>query len=61
MVLLYLLQLSILTFWLVDILDMPFMAMFDVEYPLNSLFWVLFYLLYCFNVSTFFTAGKREK
>lgn len=59
--LLYVSQLGILTFWLVDILDMPFMEMFDTEIPLNGLFWILFYVLYCFNISTFLgTKGKRK-
>lgn len=28
-------------FWLMDIMNMPFMEQFDTEYPLNGLFWIL--------------------
>ena len=59
--LLWITQLGILTFWLIDILDMPFMVMFDTEIPLNGLFWLLFYVLYCFNMSTFIGMRRKEK
>ena len=61
LILLYVSQLGILTFWLVDILDMPFMEMFDTEIPLNGLFWILFYVLYCFNISTFLGTKSKRK
>ena len=28
-------------FWIADILNLPFMEMFDTTYPLNGLFWFL--------------------
>lgn len=34
-------KLFILIFWILDILNMPFMEMFDTTYPLNTLFWIL--------------------
>lgn len=36
---------SILTiFWILDILDMPFMQMFDTTYPINGWAWFLIWL-----------------
>lgn len=32
-------------FWIMDILNMPFMRMFDTTYPLNGEFWLLVLLL----------------
>ena len=32
-------------FWLADIMDLPFMEMFDTEYPLNGAFWILGWFL----------------
>ena len=32
-------------FWLADVMDLPFMAMFDTTYPLNSAFWTLGWFL----------------
>ena len=32
-------------FWILDILNLGFMEMFDTTYPLNTLFWVLYFLL----------------
>lgn len=28
-------------FWICDILNMPFMEVFDTTYPFNTLFWIL--------------------
>jgi len=36
---------AILIFWIMDILDMPFMEMFDTTYPLNGIFWFLVFIL----------------
>lgn len=47
---LWFVRLCIMTFWLVDILDMPFMEEFDTTHPLNGLFWFLFYVLYMANM-----------
>ena len=34
-------KILITLFWICDILNMPFMKMFDTTYPLNTLFWIL--------------------
>lgn len=39
-----LIKLLILTFWILDITDMPFMEMFDTTYPMNALFWWLIWI-----------------
>ena len=31
-------------FWILDILNPQFMEMFDTTYPLNTLFWVLWFI-----------------
>ena len=38
-------------FWLADIMNMPFMAMFDTTYPLNAMFWFFGWLLILANRS----------
>ena len=46
----YALFYSILTiFWILDILNMPFMQMFDTTYPINGWAW---FLIWCFIPST---------
>ena len=42
---LLLIRTFILLFWICDILNMPFMEMFDTTYPLNTLFWLLVFVL----------------
>lgn len=37
--LMWLTQTVAMGFWLMDILNMPFMEMFDTTYPLNGVFW----------------------
>lgn len=32
-------------FWLADIMDLPFMEMFDTTYPLNGAFWFFGWML----------------
>ena len=32
-------------FWILDVLDLPFMQIFDTTYPINSLAWLL---IWCF-------------
>jgi len=44
MVILMLIKLFILLFWICDILNMPFMEMFDTTYPLNTWFWILVFV-----------------
>lgn len=41
----YIIRTCILTFWILDILNMPFMEKFDTTYPLNTLFWILIFVL----------------
>ncbi|MGN0271438.1 MAG: hypothetical protein ACI4DL_01655 [Lachnospiraceae bacterium] len=43
--LIYLIKTAITVFWIMDILNMPFMEMFDTTYPLNTLFWILVFSL----------------
>jgi len=31
-------------FWICDILNMPFMKVFDTTYPFNTLFWILVFI-----------------
>lgn len=38
---LWLTQFAVMVFWLMDVMNMPFMEMFDTTYPLNGLFWFL--------------------
>ena len=40
----------ITVFWILDILNMPFMEMFDTTYPLNTLFWILV-LIFCGGIN----------
>lgn len=32
--------LAICIFWHMDLMDMPFMKVFDTTYPLNGVFWI---------------------
>lgn len=43
--LIWIIKISILLFWILDILNMPFMMSFDTIYPLNGLFWFLVWIL----------------
>ena len=45
MLLIWLIRNAIVIFWIMDILNLPFMEMFDTTYPLNTLFWFLVILL----------------
>lgn len=36
-----LIKTGVTIFWIMDILNMPFMQMFDTTYPLNEAFWAL--------------------
>ena len=36
-------------FWLADIMNLPFMAIFDTTYPLNGVFWFLGWILIATN------------
>lgn len=41
----YLINTCIIIFWILDVLNMPFMAQFDTIYPINGLFWLLIWIL----------------
>ena len=43
--LIWLTRTSITLFWIMDVLNMPFMEMFDTTYPLNTFFWIMFFTL----------------
>ena len=43
--LIWLIKTAVTLFWIMDILNMPFMEMFDTTYPLNTLFWILVFVL----------------
>lgn len=36
-------------FWIMDVLDLPFMEMFDTTYPINGLFWFSVIVVLCFE------------
>ena len=37
----WLVKAAVNIFWIMDILNMPFMEQFDTTYPLNTAFWLL--------------------
>lgn len=41
----------IIIFWILDILNMPFMVQFDTIYPFNTLFW-LFVFIFILPIDT---------
>ena len=43
--LIWLIKTAVTLFWVMDILNMPFMEMFDTTYPLNTLFWIFVFVL----------------
>lgn len=36
----------IVAFWVADIMNLPFMEMFDTDYPLNALFYFIVFALW---------------
>ena len=38
-------EIIVTMFWIADIMNLPFMEMFDTTYPLNGWFWFLVLLL----------------
>lgn len=40
-----LIELLISIFWVLDITNMPFMEIFDKVYPMNTLFWLLIFIV----------------
>ena len=47
---------SIMIFWILDILNLPFMQMFDATYPINGLAW---FLIILFLPSTTYVTTKK--
>ena len=43
----YLVNVVASIFWLMDVINLPFMDIFDTVYPLNGLFYVYAFLLMC--------------
>ena len=43
--LIWLIKTAVTLFWIMDILNMPYMEMFDTTYPLNTLFWIFVFVL----------------
>ena len=41
----YLVNVVAYIFWLMDIMNLPFMYIFDTDYPLNGLFWFITFLM----------------
>ena len=41
--LIWLIRTAVTVFWILDICNMPFMEIFDTVYPLNGLFYLLFW------------------
>lgn len=41
----YLVNVVASIFWLMDIMNLPFMYIFDTDYPLNGLFWFITFLM----------------
>lgn len=44
-------KMFIMLFWICDILNMPFMEVFDITYPLNTMFWILVFV-FCGGINT---------
>lgn len=38
-------------FWIFDILNLPFMKMFDTTYPINTMAWLLIWLLVMVDIN----------
>lgn len=46
-------------FWIADLMNLPFMKMFDTTYPLNGMFWFLgWFFIFAFNCGG---CGGKEK
>lgn len=59
--LIWLIKMIVSVFWLLDICNMPFMEIFDTTYPLNTLFWFLFWALSSFKVTYEKDTQKKKK
>lgn len=38
-------RVALAVFWIMDILNLPFMEIFDTTYPLNGWFWLLVWII----------------
>ena len=56
----WLTKIVIVAFWLMDILNMPFMEMFDTTYPLNGWFWFLFFMILGSDIKIKITESKEN-
>ena len=59
--LIWLIKMIVSVFWLLDICNMPFMEIFDTTYPLNTLFWFLFWALSSFKLTYEKDTRKKKK
>ena len=57
MFLIWLVRNTVIIFWIMDILNFPFMEIFDTTYPLNELFWLLVFFV-CGGTSIKVTRGE---
>lgn len=56
----YIFESAITIFWICDILNMPFMQMFDTTYPINGLAWFLIWM-FLPEVENVSKKGNSEK
>ena len=48
-------------FWIMDVLDLPFMDMFDTTYPINGLFWFAVMVILCFEEAFELNQNQNRK
>lgn len=48
-------------FWIMDVLDLPFMEMFDTTYPINGLFWFAVIVVLCFEEAFELNQNQNRK
>lgn len=49
----------LIIFWIFDILNLPFMEIFDTTYPINTFAWLLIWI--CLPGTTIYYKIKHEK
>lgn len=47
----FLIRSMIAIFWIFDILNLPFMEIFDTTYPINTVAWLLIWLLIMVDIN----------
>lgn len=58
MIVAYLIEFALALFWIFDVINLPFMEMFDTTYPINTVAWILIWL----SVPTYkITRKKKER